>query len=74
MKYFDPSLVRVTYPGILSNRFVLAIWRKLFCPFGWHLLDAYFTVNDQCEDEHGIVCDACEFGVIIKEEHKEEEK
>lgn len=44
-----------TYPHIFDHRLVHAVWRRLFCPRGWHLWDECWS-----PEAHVLFCDACE--------------
>ena len=45
-----------TYPGIFDNRLARFIWRRWFCPRGWHLWD---EVLSGLHERHYLTCDAC---------------
>lgn len=51
----------ITYPKLFQFDIVLKIWKALFCPHGWHLLDECASIDD-----HDLYCDACELTIPIK--------
>lgn len=50
----------ITYPYLLQNRLCLFIWRKIFCPGGFHLFDEVQSV-----EHHYLSCDACDYAVNL---------
>ena len=52
----------ITYFSFLDNKFILKIWKKLFCKIGIHLFDEVIS------DKHYLICDACDLRLIIEEE------
>lgn len=55
--YADAKHFGITYH---LPRFLLPLWRWIFCWRGWHLFDEEWT-----GDEHDLCCDACELIVHI---------
>lgn len=49
-----------TYPTILDHAWVHWLWRRLFCPKGWHLWDEARGLNDDT-----LYCDACGWNIVI---------
>lgn len=50
----------ITYPYFLQNKFSLWMWKKVFCPKGFHLFDEVQSV-----EHHYLSCDACEYTVNL---------
>ena len=48
----------VTYPSVLGYPVILALWRRICCPRGWHLFDEVDS-----HDFHYLYCDACDLRV-----------
>jgi len=57
------------YPRCFDNYRMWWVWRKLFCPRGWHLWDEVST-----PDESYLFCDACGEEVGIHESPNETTK
>jgi len=55
------SLIGYTYPRLLQHRVVWWIWKRVFCPHGWHLWD------EVGGETHYLYCDACEIEAHLKE-------
>jgi hypothetical protein len=45
-----------SYLGLLDNRFIQAVWKRVFCPIGWHMWD---EVLSGVHEHHYLSCDAC---------------
>ena len=50
----------ITYPKVLDNALARWVWRRFFCPKGWHLWDECFTRHNF------LFCDACEIDLTIR--------
>lgn len=55
----------VTYPYIFQNIIFWWLWKKIFCPTGFHLFDEVQSVYD-----HYLSCDACDFVVNISRDNE----
>jgi len=51
----------LTYPGLLGNRLVWWLWKKIFCPRNIHLFDEVETF----EEGNYLYCDACGLMVFV---------
>ena len=58
----------ITYPYIFQNSLVWYLWKRAFCPHGWHLFDEVWSI-----EEHTLYCDACGLDIIISSASYEEE-
>jgi hypothetical protein len=58
MKYW----YHTTYPRIFDSPFVQSLWKRIFCPRGWHLWDEHANA-----EQHDLFCDACEFSLYIND-------
>ncbi len=52
----QPKLGGHTYPGFLEPRPIRWLWKKIWCPRGWHLWDEV----SNSDGDHYLHCDACE--------------
>lgn len=50
----------ISYASLLDNRFCHWLWKRWFCPKGWHLWDEVMSLED-----HSLYCDACEMEVWL---------
>lgn len=57
MKYLG-----ITY-RLPANRITWWLWRRIFCPRGWHLFDEVSSV-----EWHYLGCDACGLAVQVADE------
>jgi hypothetical protein len=58
----------ITYPTIFDNRLMQWVWKKAFCPTGWHLFDevsSSYISPKTGKWEHTLYCDACELDVEL---------
>ena len=58
----------ITYPRLLDHAPVQYLWRRVFCPMGWHLWDEVWSLED-----HVLFCDACEMEIKIDDAAAREE-
>lgn len=56
----------VTYPYIFQNSVIQWLWKRVFCPTGFHLFDEVQSVDDHC-----LSCDACDFVVNISRDNEQ---
>lgn len=56
-----PKNLGITYPRFFQNEFTWKLWKKLFCPTGFHLWDEAADTKS-----HNLFCDACEKSIKLK--------
>ena len=56
------AYIGVSYPGILQQAWIRAIWRRTFCPTGWHLFDEVASFGAL---GHHLSCDACDLSLVL---------
>ena len=59
------KFLEVTYPSFLQYNWILSIWKRYVCRYGFHLFD-----ECQSDENHYLFCDACGLSIHIAEKNE----
>lgn len=58
------TIPEYTYPRLLQNKVVWALWKRICCPRGWHLWDEVLSFTGPGGNNY-LHCDACGAAVNV---------